>query len=184
VADADLDADVRRVTYEDVPIEICVDEPHRVGIDRLAAAVAADYLRTTRCPAIIVDHGTAITVDTIDRDGSFLGGIIFPGIALLAQSLAEGTDALPLVPVDDLDSLPSPIGKSTTAAIRAGLSWGVVGAVREIVIGQRAVVGTDADVMVTGGGGGILAQLICKDNQFAVRYEPHLVLSGIVMIGG
>src|SRR6478672_4316487 len=71
-----IDCPIRQLTYRDVPITIRVDEPARVGIDRLLAALAADRLRQRDRAAIIVDLGTAITVDLVDADGAFAGGAI------------------------------------------------------------------------------------------------------------
>ena len=85
------------LTYRDVPLTIRVEEPARVGIDRLLAALAADRLRQRDRAAIVVDLGTAITVDLVEADGAFAGGAILPGIATSARALAEQTDALPQV---------------------------------------------------------------------------------------
>ena len=69
----------RRVVREHLPLVVDVDEPSRVGIDRLAAAAAAAAAKAPDCPAIIVDCGTATTVDLVSIDGRFLGGAILPG---------------------------------------------------------------------------------------------------------
>ena len=80
------DCPIRQLTYRDVPLTIRVDEPARVGIDRLLAALAADRLRQRDRAAIVVDLGTAITVDLVDADGAFAGGAILPGIATSARA--------------------------------------------------------------------------------------------------
>ncbi|HVT27795.1 MAG TPA: type III pantothenate kinase, partial [Lacipirellulaceae bacterium] len=76
---------IRLLTYADVPLSIRVDEPARVGIDRLLAAFAANRLRQKDRAAIIVDLGTAITVDLLESDGAFAGGAILPGLAMSAR---------------------------------------------------------------------------------------------------
>src|SRR3954468_3368897 len=104
---------IRQLTYRDISIAIRVDAPERVGIDRLLAALAANRLRSPDGPAIIVDLGTAITIDLLEADGAFAGGAILPGIATAARALAEQTDALPQVDLDIVDTPPDPLGKST-----------------------------------------------------------------------
>src|SRR5688572_20467040 len=82
---------VRQLNYRDVPLAIDIEEPSRVGIDRLLAALAANRLRGRGRAAIVADLGTAITVDLLTADGAFAGGAILPGIAMSARALAEQT---------------------------------------------------------------------------------------------
>jgi len=164
-------------------IETAVDAPGRVGVDRLLNVVAANVLRAPRQPAVIVDSGTATTVDLVDSDGVFRGGAILPGFELAAKSLHAYTALLPLVTVDELAAEPrAPLGANTRAAIRGGLYWGQVGAVRELVTRQTPGVsktpGVSPLVLLTGGGAGLLAE------QFpTARREPHLSLQGLVLAG-
>jgi type III pantothenate kinase len=173
---------IRRITYCDVPLVIRVDEPARVGIDRLVAAWAADRLRGRDRAAVVVDLGTAITVDLLEADGAFCGGAILPGTALSARALAEHTDALPRVDLDHLEHPPAAVGKSTVRAIEAGLYWGAVGAVRELIAqmtkGRTAV----PDVFLTGGASAHVAELLAANAEYEVRHVPHLVLSGIALV--
>ena len=162
---------------DDFPLTIHVDEPRRVGIDRLLNAVAVNELRRADCPAIIVDSGTATTVDVVSSDGAFEGGAILPGLALSAKALHEYTALLPLVSVPELgQATPEPLGRNTRAAIRSGLFWGQLGAVKELIERQA---GTDADLFVTGGGGALLASHLPD-----ARFEPQLPLQGLVLIVG
>jgi type III pantothenate kinase len=130
---SNIQCELRRLTYFDVPLEIRVDEPSRVGIDRLLGALAADRIRDPARPAIVIDLGTAITVDLVEADGAFAGGAILPGIAMSARALAEQTDALPQLRLTELNEPPNSLGKSTTAAIESGLFWGTIGATRELI---------------------------------------------------
>lgn len=171
--------ELRNLTYQDLPLAIRVEEPARVGIDRLLAAVAANQLRRPERPAIVVDLGTAITVDLIEVDGGFAGGAILPGIGMAGRALAEQTDALPHIELDRTESPPPALGKSTTAAIRAGLYWGAVGAVSELVSQLTSHKQAPPDVIITGGAGEMIFDAISK--RCAARYEPHLVLAGIVL---
>ena len=81
----------------DLPLEVRLERPDMVGIDRLVDAVAVNRLRDAGRPAVIVDVGTAITVDLVSADGAFLGGAILPGIQMSARAMHEFTDLLPLV---------------------------------------------------------------------------------------
>src|SRR5262245_59263798 len=86
---------VRLLAYSDLPISVRVDHPDRVGLDRLAAAVAANAIRDANRPAIVVGAGSAITVNLLAADGAFEGGVILPGFRMSAEAL-YGADLLPL----------------------------------------------------------------------------------------
>ena len=160
---------------DDFPLPIRVDEPRRVGIDRLLNAVAVNELRSAGRPAVIVDSGTATTVDVVAEDGTFVGGAILPGLALSAKALHEYTALLPLVSVLELgQAMPEPLGRNTRAAIRSGLFWGQLGAVKELIERQASA---EAEVFVTGGGGALLAAHLPR-----ARFESHLPLQGLVLV--
>jgi type III pantothenate kinase len=173
---------VQRITFRDVPMVIRVDEPARVGIDRLVAALTADRLRRRNRAAIVVDLGSAITVDLVDAEGAFCGGAILPGIAMSARALAEHTDELPHVPMDHLDHPPAVTGKSTVPAIQSGIYWGTVGAVRGIAMEMSRGLSAAPDVFLTGGASAVVARLIAADAESLVHHVPHLVLAGIALV--
>jgi type III pantothenate kinase len=172
------DVKYRMLDHTQLPIELGIEYPHTAGLDRLAAAVAVNGLREPGRPAIVVDFGTAITVDAIAADGTFLGGAILPGINLAAAALVAGTSQLP--PVDmEFRSPPRAIGKSTEPAIRGGLFWGAVGAVRHLVERASEELGAKPLVVITGGGADLLLPYIDPEGEYL--HAPHLVLSGIAM---
>jgi type III pantothenate kinase len=177
----EIDWSTRTLTYQDVPLAIRVEEPARVGIDRLLAALAANRLRAPDRAAIVVDLGTAITVDLVEVDGAFAGGAILPGIGMAGRALAEQTDALPHVVMEHSVAPPAPLGKSTTAAIQAGLYWGTVGAVGELVSRLSAGLPTQPDVFITGGAARAVTESL---EQHRMHYIPHLVLAGIALLDG
>jgi type III pantothenate kinase len=179
---SNVSCEVRRLTYFDVPLEIRVDEPSRVGIDRLLGALAADRLRDPGRPAIVVDLGTAITVDLLEADGAFAGGAILPGIAMTARALAEQTDALPKLRLTELNEPPNALGKSTEAAIESGLYWGAVGAIRELIAKFSSTSNAVPDVFLTGGASRYVAELLTVDAMRPAHHVPHLVLSGIALV--
>jgi type III pantothenate kinase len=177
-----VECEIRRLTYRDVPLESRVDELARVGIDRLLAAYAGDRIRERDRAAIIVDLGTAITVDLLDASGAFCGGAILPGIALSARALEEHTDALPRVALDHLEHPPAAVGKWTVPAIESGLYWGAVGAVRELITQMSSGLDTAPQVFLTGGASAHVAKLLSGGRAYSVRHLPHLVLSGIALV--
>ena len=162
----------------DFPIDNRTDEPERVGIDRLAAAVAASTVRRAETPAIVIDFGTAITVDLVSAEGAFEGGAILPGIGTAAAALHARTDALPAVRPPLEGKSPEAVGKNTADAIRSGLYWGAVGAVRELIARQRDGLVKPPQVLVTGSTSPDMARLLGGPD-YTVRYMPHLVLAGI-----
>jgi type III pantothenate kinase len=139
----------------EAPMPTRVREPKRLGADRLVNAYEG-YARYRRA-MVIVDLGTAITVDAVSGEGVFLGGAILAGWRLAALALNEHTALLPAVTVEDV---PAALGDDTVSAIRSGLFWGAVGAVRELVARLRSEVGADALVLATGGD--------------AARFGPHI----------
>lgn len=175
---------VRQLTYRDVPLAMLVETPERVGIDRLMAAVAADRLRTPERAAVVVDAGTAITVDLVDTNGAFRGGAILPGIAMSAGALEALTDALPRVAMQRIARPPAVLGKSTVAAIESGLYWGTVGAIRELVRRLSESFDGPPDVLLTGGASTVVAEILSASEPWWVRHVPHLVLSGIAVVNG
>jgi type III pantothenate kinase len=179
---------IRQLTHEDLSLRVALDAPEKVGLDRLAAAVAANWSRNPACPAIVVDLGTAITVDLVTADGAFAGGTIVPGVALGARALHEFTDALPLVEMDVGSEPPEVLGRSTVEAMQSGLYWGAVGAIRELIArlsadaSQREQLGafppeSSADVILSGGAAHLVAGAVGPQ----ARVAPHLVLSGIAL---
>jgi type III pantothenate kinase len=166
----------RRVVHADLPLVVALDEPHKVGIDRLAGAAAAKAITRPGRPVIVVDCGTAATVNLVSAAGEFLGGAILPGPALMARALAEGTSRLPQVAALEQAPPPPMPGRSTQDAIAAGIGWGIRGAVARVVAEARTAVGGDADVILTGGW-----RAAVRDALPGAVEIPELVLAGIAL---
>lgn len=170
-----------RLSYEDLPLKIDVDYPERVGIDRLLDGVGANQLREKDRPAIVVDLGTAGTVDLISADGSFLGGAIMPGMSLSARALHGATASLPELSLEDSDEGIPVVGKNTEAAIVSGLYWGTVGAINELIARTAEKCEGEPHLFVTGGGAAsVIRHLKAPDG--ATQFLPHLVLSSISVV--
>lgn len=170
------DDSVRMLGWRDLPIEIRVEFPERVGLDRLAAAVAANTLRNADRPAIVIGAGSAITVNLVAVDGAFEGGAILPGFKMSAEALF-GADLLPLTLLAPNDTPPHLVGKNTEDAIRSGLFWGAVGAVREVVTRISTSLKVQPQIFVTGGDLRQFTQYLGTE----ARFVPDLVLSGIAV---
>ncbi len=166
---------LERLVNADFPIPNRVDHPERVGVDRLAAATAAGCLVAPGEAAIVVDAGSAITVDVVDEQGAFRGGAILPGRRLMANALFQGTDQLPNLAPPSSVAEPSVVGTSTEKAIRSGIDWGVVGAVRELVARMTARFTHAPRLFLTGGD----AEWLERQLQLPAIGDPYLVLRGL-----
>lgn len=160
-----------------IPLGIGIDypEPMTIGADRLANAVACVGYHGT--PAVVVDFGTAVTFDVISDGGTYLGGVIAPGLDSLTEYLHSHTALLPRIV---LSSPVAAIGKSTEQAMQSGAVFGYCGMVREIVERVRAEAfgATLGLVLATGGD----AQLISNHIRLFDAVVPELTLQGIELI--
>jgi type III pantothenate kinase len=163
----------------ELPLRVNVDSPDKVGIDRLLDAVAANVLRRQGEAVIIVDAGTATTVDLVSPEGAFEGGAILPGIELGARALHQYTALLPLIDVPELLADPvAPLGRSTREAIGSGLWFGQIGAIRELIFQLAESTDRPSQIFVTGGNGRWLAPAL----RSRARFEPDLALRGLAHV--
>ena len=169
--------DITLLASVDLPLVISLPRPDMVGIDRLLGAMAANRLRPANTAAVVVDLGTAITVDMVSAEGAFLGGAILPGIGLASRALHEFTDLLPLMDMQSLAEPPAPLGTNTVEAMKSGIYWGAVGGVRHLIGLLSAGVSPAPRVFLTGGAAPSVAKLISTE----AVYVPNLVLSGIAL---
>jgi type III pantothenate kinase len=154
------------------PIEADVDEPAKVGTDRLCAAAAA--FEKVKSVCVVADFGTALTIDLVSDNGVFLGGTILPGVAMSARALHEQTAQLPLV---DVAAPTETLGKNTASAIINGIFAMMVGALREVTERYATEIGRWPPLVVTGGD----AAAIAKACDFVDRVVPDLVLDGLAL---
>lgn len=170
------------LTYRSFPIQIETKDPASVGLDRLASAAAANQLRSKEQAAIVIDSGTAITVDLLSKNGAYQGGAILPGVRMVARALATGADLLPLIENGEGEGQPNPslpvlVGKDTAECIRSGLFWGTLGAVREITSGIRQTLDHEPAIFITGGE----TKPFQAWQEPSLQFVPHLVLAGIAL---
>jgi type III pantothenate kinase len=169
------DAVVSLETARQLPLQVLVDKPDWVGIDRLLNAVAANTRRRPGVPAVVVDAGSAVTVDFVDRTGAFRGGSIFPGLRLMCQALHDHTALLPLIQVSQ--PLPPVPATSTPTAMEAGVYWAVAGGIDALVRRLQAAAGVAPEVFLAGGD----AALLEPGLQTRATLWPLITLEGIRM---
>jgi type III pantothenate kinase len=158
---------------DQLPLRVLLEKPDHVGIDRLLDAVAANRRRRPGHSAVLIDAGSAVTVDWVDDDGAFRGGAILPGLRLMAHALHDYTALLPLIPIPT--ELPEMPGTSTRDAMAVGIVWTVVGGIRAILERLRPQTGDAPDVFLTGGDAALLRAGLPGD----VLYWPLMTLEGI-----
>lgn len=163
-------------SYRDIPLHFSVDAPEEVGTDRVLNTLAAHCFAHPHA-AIVISVGTAVTVDLVDANGVFLGGVIFPGPRLMARSLHEHTAKLPLLEVEALPPVVAP-GKNTGDAIRAGIRASIVGAAI-LLVNHYADLAEAPWVFITGGAAGDLERFQFGKRFRGTRYLPTLTLEGI-----
>ncbi|UUO06348.1 type III pantothenate kinase [Blastopirellula sp. J2-11] len=165
------------LNHAELPLTISVAAPEKVGMDRLAAAVGANAIRDPQRPAIIIDAGSAITVDVVSVAGDFLGGAIVPGMKMAARALAGQTDMLPEITVD-VGEIPTAIGADTLSAMRSGLFYSAVGGVRELIERFTAQLDGPAPQVIFAGGD---AAKLAPQMPVASVTIDHLVLGGVAI---
>jgi len=162
-------------TWTQLPLQVLVERPERVGMDRLLSAVAARSRVRSGSSALVVDAGTAITVNWVDEAGAFRGGAILPGLRLMAGALHEHTALLPLLdpPPSGPPAFP---GTSTRAAIEVGVFWAAAGCVQALLRPfEAASPPRPWELFLTGGDGGLLAPALARAHPF----WPEMTLEGI-----
>ncbi len=148
------------------------DDPGSVGADRIVNAVAAG--RHYGFPAIIVDIGTATTVEAVDGDGCYLGGAILTGLYVSLDALVSRTAKLPSVDLEE--GPPRVIATNTPDSIRSGFIYGYAGALDALIRRSREELGEEGiRVIATGGPAGVIVPH-CREIE---EFDPDLTLKGL-----
>jgi len=155
-----------------LPMDLSVDEPEKVGIDRIIAAAAA--YAVVEDAVVVADFGTAVTIDLVDERGIFLGGAICPGFEISAKALKENTAQLPQI---NVTKPKSPYGKTTKQAVNCGLYYSAIGTLDEVIRRYAEKIGRWPQTVITGAA----AKIIKDDCQFIDSYVPNLVVKGIAL---
>ena len=160
---------------QDLPLTVRLELPERAGIDRLLNAVAVNTRRKPGVPAVIVDAGSAVTVDWLDETGAFCGGAILPGLRLMARALHDYTALLPRIQLHEAPP-PRP-GTSTTAALEVGVFWSVAATIRTLAseFAQGWPDLPQAELYLAGGDGPLLHAAVGLE---AILW-PEITLEGV-----
>lgn len=158
-------------------IEMKVDEPHTVGADRAVNAISAQHLEAGN--KIVISFGTATTLDYIDENGAYCGGIIAPGINLSLDALVGATAKLPRIAIEAPENT-NVIGLNTDDQMLIGIYWGYVAMIEGLIAKMKSQIGGSSTVIATGG----LAVLFQQHTHLFDRIEPDLTLRGLAIIYG
>ena len=147
------------------------DDPEKLGVDRWMAMVAAYQMKDG--PVIVIDCGTAVTIDLVNEKGVCLGGVIMPGLNLAFQCLNYGTDAIDTITSDN--SMMSSLSLSTQDAVAAGVLLGLAGGIEKVIMEQALSVDATVAVLITGGD----AVKVMPYLTTPVEYHEDIVLLGL-----
>lgn len=155
-------------------IGVRVDNPDEVGADRLANAVGA--FEKYGGPVIVVDFGTATTFDAVSSTGEYLGGAIAPGLGISIEALFSQAAQLPRV---DMRRPGKVIGRNTVDSMQAGIMYGLIGQVDEVVSRMKKELGGSLSTVVATGG---FAHLVAHECSEIERVDELLTLDGLRII--
>lgn len=154
-------------------LTIDLEEPERVGADRIVNAVAAAGLVGT--PSLVIDLGTATTFDVVDEGAVYRGGVIAPGINLSAEALFSRAALLPSIELRSPDKV---VGKNTQEAMLSGIVYGYTELVDGLIDRIKAEMGKDYLIVATGG----LARIVAEHSRHVDIVMPELTLQGMKLI--
>ena len=154
-------------------LNIHVDVPSQVGSDRIVIAVAA--LAEYKAPLILMDLGTATTIEVVEPENTYMGGVIIPGVKISLDALTSRAAQLPGI---SLDKPKNVIGKNTIDCMRSGMIYGTAAMIDGLIDRMEEELGHSSTLVATGG----MAQFItplCKHN---IILEKDLLLKGLNII--
>jgi len=159
-------------------IGVNIDVPAQAGADRLVNAVGA--MVSHELPAILLDFGTATTLDLVAADGTYEGGIIAPGVALSIEALERAAAQLPRLELRPFDADLPILGKNTVAAMETGVFWGYVGMIEGLLSRLRDEQGGGKEIPAIATGG--LAGLFAEHLPGITAVDPDLTVRGLFEI--
>ncbi len=154
-------------------LNIHVDIPSQVGSDRIVAAVAA--LSEYKAPLVLIDLGTATTIEVVEPENTYLGGVIFPGVMVSLDSLTSRAAQLPGISLDKPKNI---IGKNTVDCMRSGMMYGTAAMLDGVIDRIAQELGHSSTIVATGG----LAQFITPLCNHDIILEKDLLLKGLNII--
>ncbi len=155
-----------------IGMPIMYRNPHEIGPDRVANAIAAwDRLHQS---SIIIDFGTATTMTVVDRNGAILGGIILPGVFTFTSLLHRTTALLPEVSIESPESA---IGRSTIDCIQSGFHYGYPGMILQCTTALTRELGVEPAIIATGGAATRMQSMV----DAVSLWDPDLTLRGLLL---
>lgn len=154
-------------------INIRCDNPTSVGADLICACVAVHHIYGS--PALIIDMGTATKMMVMDKDGTFFGASIIPGVNIALKALSNGTAQLPQI---NLEAPKSVIGKNTVDCMRSGVVYGNASLLDGMIARFYEEVGKELPIYATGG----LASAIIPHCKYDITIDENLVLHGLYIL--
>jgi type III pantothenate kinase len=154
-------------------LNIHMDVPSQVGSDRIVIAVAA--LAEYQAPLILMDLGTATTIEVVEPENHYMGGIIFPGVKLSLDALTSRAAQLPGI---SLDKPKHVIGKNTVDCMRSGMLYGTAAMIDGLIDRMEEELGHPSTLIATGG----MAQFITPLCKHSIILEKDLLLKGLNII--
>ena len=154
-------------------LNIHVDVPSQVGSDRIVIAVAA--LAEYKAPLILIDMGTATTIEVVEPENVYMGGVIFPGVRVALDALTSRAAQLPGI---SLDKPKNVIGKNTVDCMRSGMMYGTAAMIDGLVERMEEELGHRCTLVATGG----MAQFITPLCKHEIILEKDLLLKGLNII--
>ena len=154
-------------------LNIKIDNPAQLGADLVAGAVGA--LDSYNMPCVVIDMGTASTLSVLDKNGTFLGGVISAGVRLTLKALAENTAQLTSIPIEAPKSV---IGANTVECMQSGLVFGAAAMIDGLLNRIEDELGETPTVVATGG----LSKEIISHCEHNVIYNENLLLEGLRVI--
>jgi type III pantothenate kinase len=151
-------------------------QPERLGADRWACLIAAHAQHVN--PVVIVDCGTAITIDALQQSGRHVGGLIIPGMELMRTSLVARAHGIEMLASDNQEI--ALLGRSTEVGISGGVLYAAVSLVDRVFSDIRAELGASTRLVVTGGDAGRIQPLLSSRSVL----EPDMVLKGLAVYAG
>lgn len=154
-------------------LNIQVDVPSQVGSDRIVIAVAA--LAEYKAPMILMDMGTATTLEIVEPGNRYLGGVILPGVKVSLEALTSRAAQLPAISLDNPKSV---IGKNTVDCMRSGMMYGTAAMIDGLIERIESELGHECTLIATGG----MAQFIVPLCKRDIILEKDLLLKGLNLI--
>jgi type III pantothenate kinase len=156
-------------------IALDVQEPGSVGADRAVNAIAAHAAHPG--DLVMISFGTATTLDHVDFNGAYKGGIIAPGLNLSLEALVNAAAKLPRIAIEAPDD-DTVIGRTTESQMLIGIYWGYVAMIEGLLSRMKSEIGRPAKVIATGG----LATLFQKHEALFDAVDPDLTLRGLAIL--